>query len=105
MFNLQSALKSANCTPGSYQIYIPVVYTNGRSIKNTFAVVVNRLVGMALKIQHATSGSQHQSPNMGMANIHIDLIYNGVRRNSCTDLLYSAEKPSRILLANTWRIP
>ena len=38
MFDLQSVVQS----------YIPVCYTNGRSIQNTISVVVNQPVGMGL---------------------------------------------------------
>ena len=43
---MQSAEQS---TDYKSNLYIPVCHTNRRPIKNTISVVVNRLVGMALK--------------------------------------------------------
>ena len=42
---VQSAVQLANRRTDSY-MYIPVSHTNGRSIKNTIGMVVNRLVGI-----------------------------------------------------------
>ena len=56
MFDLQSALQSAlqlaNCSADSDQtiMYMPVYHTNGLSIKNTFGMVINCLVGMGLNM-------------------------------------------------------
>ena len=49
----KSALQSADCTTNcsadyKLNLYIPVYHTNRRLIKNTIAVVMNRLVGMGL---------------------------------------------------------
>ena len=53
-FDKKSAVRSADCTADCTADYklnlcIPVYHTNRRPIKNMIGVVMNRLVGMALK--------------------------------------------------------